>query len=696
MKKTYPTIQKHVKGFMHGGDYNPDQWLRYPDIIKEDFRLMKLANTNTFSVNIFGWSAIEPEEEKYQFEWLDQIMDEMAARGMHVILATPSGARPAWLSQKYPEVLRVEANRQRNLHGLRHNHCFTSPVYREKTEKLNRVLAERYKDHPALIMWHVSNEYGGECHCDLCQDSFRNWLKERYNNNLDELNHAWWTGFWSHTFNDWSQIESPAPHGEHLVHGHNLDWRRFVTDQTIDFYKNEIGPLKEITPDIPVTTNFMGGYPHMKPYLGLNYDKFAKEVDVVSWDSYPAWHGKYQETWELAADVGFVHDLFRSLKDGQPFMLIESTPSLVNWHEVNKPKRPGMHFLSSMQAIAHGSNSVMYFQWRKGRGGSEKFHGAVVDHAGHEHNRVFREVAELGEALDRIGEVTPTTVDADVAVIFDWENDWAINDAQALKNGNKGYSKACQDHYKAFWKKGIPVDVISMEKDFSKYKLLIAPMLYMVRPGVAERIEKFVADGGTFVATYWSGIADEHDLAFLGGFPGPLRNVLGIWSEEIDTLYGNEYNEVSFDSDNGPGLCGKYKATDYCEVIHPESARAIANYEHDFYKGTPAVTENEFGEGKAYYIASNNEQAFHDEFYGKLIKHMSIKQGLVEELPEAVSVQTRTDGTNTYYFVMNFSEGNKTVQLEEGRTYDELVSRKKIENSMELEAYGVRILKETT
>ncbi|WP_088103293.1 beta-galactosidase [Halalkalibacter urbisdiaboli] len=693
MKKKYSTIHPKVKGFMHGGDYNPDQWVGYPDIIEEDYRLMKLAKCNTFSINIFGWSAIEPEEGTYTFEWLDKIINGLAEQGSHVILATPSGARPAWLSQKYPEVLRVEKNRQRNLHGLRHNHCFTSPVYREKTQQFNRILAERYKDHPALIMWHVSNEYSGECHCDLCQAAFREWLKEKYHNNLDELNHAWWTGFWSHTFSNWEQIESPAPHGENQVHGHNLDWKRFVTEQTIDFYKNEIVPLREITPTIPVTTNFMGSYPEMGPFLGLNYDKFAKEVDVVTWDSYPAWHGDYQETSELAADVGFVHDMYRSLKDGQPFLILECTPSLVNWHKVNKTKRPGMHLLSSMQSIAHGADSILYFQWRKGRGASEKFHGAVVDHVGHEHNRVFREVAELGEVLENLQEVVGASVEAEVAIIYDWENQWAIDDAQGLKIENKEYINTCQAQYQAFWKKGIPVDVISMDKDLSKYKLVIAPMLYMVRPGVAERIETFVSNGGTFVSTYWSGIVDEHDLCFLGGFPGPLKNVLGIWAEEIDTLYDKEFNEVKFKEESSLNLSQTYKARDYCEVVHPKGANVLAEFQHDYYQGMPALTVNRYGKGEAYYIASRNDAQFHDDFYGEMAERLDIKSVFSEEIPKGVSVQRRANEHHEYTFVMNFNDHEQTVKLTKDHVYVDMVSQREIKSTVVLKPYGVVVLK---
>jgi len=674
---------------LHGGDYNPDQWLDYPHIIDEDFRLMKLASANTFSVNIFGWSAIEPEEGVYRFEWLDSIMDRVAEQGGHIILATPSGARPAWMSEKYPEVLRVEANRVRNLHGVRHNHCFTSPVYRQKTQEMNRKLAERYKDHPALIMWHISNEYGGWCHCDLCQEAFRGWLKNKYDHDLDKLNHAWWTGFWSHRYSSWSQIESPAPHGENQVHGMNLDWQRFVTDQTIDFYQNEIVPLRELTPHIPVTTNFMGNYPHMRPFTGLNYEKFAKHVDVVTWDCYPPWHNDWQSTASLAKDVGFVNDLYRSLKDGQPFLIMECTPSLVNWHEVNKAKRAGMHKLSSIQSIAHGSDSILYFQWRKGRGASEKFHGAVVDHVGHEHTRVFRDVAEVGQVLNQLAPVVGSSMDAKVAIVYDWETDWAIADAQGFGKETKQYAATCQEHYRVFWERGIPVDVITPDKPLDGYKLVIAPMLYMVREGYAEKVESFVHSGGYFVATYATGMVNETDLVNLEGSPGPLKKVLGIWAEEIDTLYPAESRELVMTGG------ARYEAKDYVELIHLDTAEALASFTSDFYKDKPALTVNRLGEGKAFYIASRNETSFQDDLYERLLDELQIGAPFPVQAGKGVSVQVRTDGKTDYVFVMNFTEEQQTVGWPGRSGLANLLTGEPVGEQLELEPYGAVVLSQS-
>lgn len=682
--KKYSPVSEKVPHFLHGADYNPDQWLKYPEVLKEDIRLMKLANCNVVSVGIFAWSALEPEEGKFNFEWLDEVIENLYKNGIYAILATPSGARPAWMSQKYPEVLRVESNRVRNLHGKRHNHCYTSPVYREKVNIINTKLAERYSKHPGVIAWHVSNEYGGECHCNLCQEAFRNWLKEKYKT-LDHLNDAWWTAFWSHTYTDWSQIESPAPHGEDLVHGLNLDWKRFVTHQTVDFFRNEIKPLKDINPKLPVTTNFMG------IYEGLNYWEFSEYLDVISWDSYPRWHSSDDDS-DLASEISMIHDLNRSLKGGKPFMLMESTPSTTNWMSVSKLKRPGMLLLSSIQAVAHGSDTVQYFQWRKSKGSSEKFHGAVVDHCGHENTRVFNDVKEVGETLKKLDEIIGTGVNPEVAIIFDWENRWALKDAKGPRNAGIHYEETAKANYKPFWKNGVPVDVINMDCDFSRYKVLVAPMLYMVKPGVGERIEKFVEDGGTFVATYWSGIVNETDLCFLGGFPGPLRKVLGIWSEEIDALYDGEERLVSFNEGNELNLEGDYKAKELCDLVHLEGAVSLATYQDDFYAGRPALTVNNFGRGKSYYIASRNEERFNDMFYGKLIKELGLKKVINTQLPHGVTAQMRTDGANDYVFIMNFTQEEKVIGLDD-RDYFDLVADKIIEGEIKLPGYGVKILK---
>ncbi len=635
--------------FGHGGDYNPDQWRHIPGIFEEDLRLMKLSHCNLMSVGIFSWAALEPEEGVYDFDWLEKVLDGLHENGVSVLLATPSGARPAWMSQSYPEVLRVSSARVRNLHGGRHNHCYSSPTYRKFVNRINTALAERFGRHPAVVGWHISNEYGGECHCDLCQNAFRGFLKEKYKT-LDNLNHAWWTGFWAKTYTNWGQIESPAPQGEQAVHGLTLDWKRFVTHQTVDFMNAEIEPLRRLTPDLPVTTNMMG------TYRGLDYFRFRDVIDVASFDSYPTWGSSRETDEEAAVYMGFCFDLMRGLLR-KPWILMESTPSMTSWQEICKPKRPGMHLLSSMQAVAHGSDTVLYFQWRKSRGASEKLHGAVVDHVGHEHTRVFRDVTEVGEWLQKLTPVLHASVDAQTAVIFDWNNRWALEEAHGPRH-DKQYEQQVVEHYSALRRLGADVDVIDMEQDFTPYKLIVAPLMYMVKPGVAERIEGFVRAGGIFVATYWSGIVDKNDLCFLGGFPGPLRKILGIWSEEIDTLYPGQANGIRMND-------GKtYECGFLCDLLHTEGAQVEAVYTDDFYAGRPALTRNPLGQGEAWYVAARGERAFLNDIYAKLVVRAGVS--LPEKQPAGVLVNRRVKNGKTFLFVMNFSGAEQRVTLPAG------------------------------
>ncbi len=658
---------------IHGGDYNPDQWIKTPEIWDEDMRLMKLAHVNSATINIFSWSLLEPEEGVYNFEWLDTIMDKLHANGISVILATPSGARPPWLAQKYPEVLRVEETGIRNEFGVRHNHCLTSPVYREKVRNINRMIAERYKNHPALKMWHISNEYCGECHCELCQQAFRDWLKEYYHNDIEELNDKWWNGFWSHRMNDWSQINSPKNRGENHVSAMKLCWNRFVSDSHISFYENEIAPLREITPDIPITTNFM------RMYDGIDYQKFAKKTDLVSWDNYPAWDKGRNEDEALA--VAFVHDAFRSMKDGQPFFMMESTPSLVNWHDVNKLPHSGMQELSAIQAIAHGADSVQYFQWRKSKGGHEKYHGAVVDHCGHENTRVFRDVAHLGEVLEKLGGVTGGYSESRVAVICDWENIWATKHFCGFNNVNRNYIEECTKWYAPFYKKGVSVDVIPMDADFSKYDLVIAPFLYMLKEGTDKRIEDYVSNGGNFVATYLTGLVDSNDMCFLGGFPANnLKNVFGIWNEETDSLPEGMKNSASFGGK-------EYDVVHVCDIIHSTGAEVLGEYKKDFYDGMPAVTKNTFGKGTAYYAAFRNDGDFATDFCNMLIKKIGIAADAPVDAEEGITIRKR----GSHIFMMNFTESEKSALL--NGDYTNAVTGEKCGEKVKIPACGYIILK---
>ncbi len=647
----HPPLLKGIPALLHGGDYNPEQWLKQKDEIwKKDMVLARKAGINTLSVGIFSWAHLEPEEGKYDFAWLDEVMDMLAENGIAAILATPSGARPPWLAQKYPQVLRVDNERKHHLYGGRHNHCLTSPVYREKVAAINEKLAQRYKKHPALKMWHISNEYSGECHCPLCQEAFQAWLQKRYGT-IENLNDAWWNQFWAHRYTAFDQIESPtAPSwlGENENHGQKLAWRRFTSQQHCDFYLNEVAPLKRITPDIPCTANLMSTYP------GIDYFALGKLLDRSSWDNYPIWTGMEQDA-QIGAYAAFNHDLMRGVGGGKPFLMMESSPGPVNWQQVNALRRPGTVLLQSLQAVAHGSDSVQYFQFRKSRGSFEKFHGAVVDHVGHDGTRTFRDVAEVGETLKKLHELAGSAPENRIALVYDWENRWALEDAR-FGHVEKGYEKTVRAHHAALYHAGFGVDIIDQTADLSGYKIVSAPMCYMLREGFAQKVQSFVKTDGTFVLTYVSGYVNEEDLCFLDGFPGPLMDVAGLWVEEVDALFPGTKNSFVWQGKT-------YEAIEFCELTHAKTASVLAVYGQDFYVGMPAVTENTFGAGRCYYIAARTGEDFLQDFYSHIAGEANVLP-LLKSIPQGLGVAERIgEGGKKFVFISNFLPTENTVIL---------------------------------
>ena len=655
-----------VNGILHGSDYNPDQWLDRPDILEKDIELMKKAKMTSMSLGIFSWSAYEPTEGEFHMDWLKDIMDKLYENGIYTILATPSGARPAWLDEKYPECMRVGADDHRAHHGVRHNHCMSSPKFREKTGSIINKISDTVGKHPGLAMWHLSNEFGGECFCPLCKKKFQDYLANKFDNDINKLNKAWWTGFWSHTYNDFSQIEPPYLNGEFSVMGLNLEWKRFTTWNTTDYMKSEIDIIRKRTPNIPITTNFMQLFP------GLDYRVMAKELDVISWDSYPVFHNNYETMADTMAHNSFDHAVMRSLKKNQPFMLMECAPGLVNWHEYNKLKRPGVHKLFSAQAVACGSDTVQYFQWRKSRGSFEQYHGAVVDHLGTDDTRVFKEVAEVGAMLDSLSNVKGTIVKPKAALIFDWDNMWAIDNMRGLSDKTKNYAKTCIQIYHEFLKLGIDMNVVASDDNLDDYNVVIAPMLYMLRPGASDNLKAFVKRGGQLLATYLTGYVDDNTLCYLGGFPGDgLSELFGVISEEIDTYYDSDENSATFTDGH------KAIIHDYAEILRVSDTDILAKYDKDFYAGTPAITCKNFGKGKAYYVGARIDMDSMSGLFKTMLKETNTTY---LTLPAGIEYHKRED------------ESGKAIEFYLNVTENEITFNMTDNTQVTLKPYGVKIV----
>jgi beta-galactosidase len=672
-------ISTKISKMIFGGDYNPEQYDR--ETMYEDMRMFKKAKIDFVRVNIFAWATSQKDEVSYDFQWLDEVIDTLYENGIQVGIGTGTAAHPAWLAKKYPDVLRTEFDGKKRKFGGRHNSCPNSLSYRKYASLFVEKLVDRFKDHPAVLLWNISNEWGGACYCQNCEKEFRVWLKKRYLT-LEQLNRAWNTKFWGHTFYDWDEIVAPNLLSEHfgeretMFQGISLDYARFNSDSMLECHKMEYEIIKRAKPDTIVTTNIMGAY---KP---LDYQKWTPYMDVIAWDNYPSIDTPVSYT-------AMMHDLMRGLKNGEPFMLMEQTPSQQNWQPYNSLKRPGVMRLWSYQAVAHGSDTVLFFQMRRSRGACEKFHGAVIEHAGHENTRVFREVTELGEELVQLSDsLLDSRIHSKAAIVFDWDNWWAVEYSSGPSKALK-YLDEVHKYYQALFEQNIQVDMVSIETDLNQYEVVIAPLLYMVKPGYANKIEEFVQNGGTFLTTFFSGIVGETDLVTLGGYPGELRNVLGIWSEEIDALAPEHTNNMVMEKEFS-NLKGTYTCNLLFDLIHSEGADVIATYGEDFYKGRPVVTMNKFGKGQAWYVASSPDHAF----LAGLIKGVAEEKGINDEVAvknPGVEITKRIKGDKTFIFVLNHNKESVHVELPAVKGVN-LLTQKNVLESIDLNAFDVAII----
>ncbi|MBE3011971.1 beta-galactosidase [Microbispora sp. NEAU-D428] len=634
-----------VGGLAYGGDYNPEQWDRA--VWREDVRLMREAGVNLVSLGVFAWASLEPEPGKYEFGWLDEVMDLLHENGIAVNLATPTAAPPAWLTHRHPEVLPVMADGERFGFGNRLHYDPSSPIYREHAANITRRLAERYSFHPALAMWHISNEYGPTAYNEAASAGFRRWLERRYGD-LETLNEAWTTRFWGQVYTGWDQVEVPSVPRTWMNPSRILDFKRFTSDALLECFVAERDIVRSFRDDIPIVTNFM------RFYRNADYWRWAPEEDAAALDIYP-------DPAEPDSHVSsaFQFDLFRSLKGGRPWLLMEQAASAVSQWRLNVVKEPGRMRLGSLQAVSRGADSVMFFQWRASRGGHERFHSAMLPHSGPE-SRTFREVAELGREVGLLAPVAGTTTRAEVAVLFDWNGWWGLEELWGLPRNDFSYVETVMRHYRPLWEHHYAVDVVSTRSDLSPYKVLVVPNAYLIDDEGVAAVTEFARGGGTIVMSFFSGVVDECNRVRPDGYPGAFRGLIGAKIDEYWPARPGERFTVEFAD-------GRTATADWWrEDIHLETGTALATYTDGLLRGRAAVVVNRFGTGRVVYFATLLEQdAFDRVLIGEL--RAAGVENRFDGLPAHLECTVREDERHEYLFLLNHdAETPVTVPVESG------------------------------
>ena len=582
-----PSLDDATRGrLLFGGDYNPEQWPR--EVWQEDVRLMREAGVNLATVGVFSWAMLEPRPGERDFGWLTEVLDLLHANGIGVGLATPTASPPPWLGHRWPETLPRNPDGTVRTYGSRNAYCPSSPVYRAFADAISADLASVYAFHPALRMWHIGNEFGTVCYCDLCAERFRRWLQAKYGD-LDGLNEAWGTAFWSQRYSEWDEIIPPRQVQYVINPTQDLDYQRFASDLLLEGFTAERDIVRGANPAIPVTTN------SMTFFKGTDLWRWASEEDFTALDSYPD-----PAEPSAACDGAMAQDLIRSVGGGKPWLMMEQTPGRAGFRHVASPKRPGLNRLWSLQAVARGADGILHFQWRASKQGAERTHGAMLPHAGAD-SRIFREVCELGKELGDFSDVLGTTVAAEVAIVLDWDS-WRGVELDHQPHSGFRYMDRIREYYAPLWKANVTVDFVHPEADLDRFKLVVAPNLYQVSDTAADNIIDYVRRGGHLVVGPFSGVSDPDERIRLGGYPAPFRDLLGLRIEEYWPIPDSE--PLTLHSD----VFGRFSAVSWAEWLTVGTGEALAEITSGPLTGVPAIVRNNYDTGTAWYVATLPEE----------------------------------------------------------------------------------------
>jgi len=626
----------------YGGDYNPEQWPR--ETWLEDISLMKRSGVNLVSVGIFSWALLEPREGEYDFTFLDDIVRLLHEAGIDVDLATPTTVPPAWFWAAYPESHPVTREGLTLGRGSRGMVSPSSPEYRRAATAITEQLARRYGQHPAVVMWHVHNEYGAPISEDYGPHSvaaFRRWLQARYGT-LDAVNAAWGTLFWGQVYGEWEHIDAPRVSATVVNQTQRLDFARFTSDALLSLYIAERDVIKAHSPGRPVTTNFMSSN-----CPSIDYWTWAREVDVVANDHYLVAERPDNHVL-LAMDA----DLTRGFARGRPWMLMEHSTSAVNWQPRNIAKRPGELARNSLSHLGRGADAVMFFQFRASRYGAEKFHSAMLPHAGTS-SRIWQEVTRLGGDLGKLAAVRDSRVEARVAILWDIESFWA-HDLEWRPSVELDHRERIVAYYTALWDLGVTVDFRHPHDDLSSYDLVLAPSLYLVDQVTKANLDAFVRQGGVFLASYFSGVVDENDAVHEGGAPGALRELLGLSVPEFLPLHADELVTLD-DGSTGAG---------WSDYIVLEGASAVVNYTGGPASGSAAVTRNAYGEGSAWYISTRIEGDHLQNLVERVLSDAEVP--VRGDRAPGVEVVERVSDDARFTFWLNHTDADVTVEAPAG------------------------------